>query len=197
MKNRRVKKTCFLELKGQQIQIEKKQIKNMYLRVGSEGEIRISAPLSVSDKRVEEFVLEKWNWIEKAREKQKTKRETEAPGWEKGLSPGQQEARKEECRKIMLARLPRIIQKWERLTGLHALEWKLRDMKTRWGTCVPAKKRIWLNLRLALYPEECLEYVVVHELVHFLVPGHGPEFWKYMDRFFPEWPRVRKELNGI
>ncbi|MEF2878298.1 MAG: SprT family zinc-dependent metalloprotease [Blautia sp.] len=197
MKNRRVKKTCFLELKGQQIQIEKKQIKNMYLRVGSEGEIRISAPLSVSDKRVEEFVLEKWDWIEKARERQKTKRGTEAPGWEKGLSPGQQEARKEECRKIMLARLPRIIQKWERLTGLHALEWKLRDMKTRWGTCVPAKKRIWLNLRLALYPEECLEYVVVHELVHFLVPGHGPEFWKYMDRFFPEWPRVRKELNGI
>ena len=197
MKNRRVRKIYFLELKGQQIQIEKKQIKNMYLRVGSEGEIRISAPLSVSDKRVEEFVLEKWNWIEKAREKQKTKRETEAPGWEKGLSPGQQEARKEECRKIMLARLPRIIQKWERLTGLHALEWKLRDMKTRWGTCVPAKKRIWLNLRLALYPEECLEYVVVHELVHFLVPGHGPEFWKYMDRFFPEWPRVRKELNGI
>lgn len=188
MKNRRVKKTCFLELKGQQIQIEKKQIKNMYLRVGSEGEIRISAPLSVSDKRVEEFVLEKWNWIEKAREKQKTKRETEAPGWEKGLSPGQQEARKEECRKIMLARLPRIIQKWERLTGLHALEWKLRDMKTRWGTCVPAKKRIWLNLRLALYPEECLEYVVVHELVHFLVPGHGPEFWKYMDRFFRSGP---------
>lgn len=197
MKNRRVKKTYFLELKGQQIQIEKKQIKNMYLRVGSEGEIRISAPLSVSDKRVEEFVLEKWDWIEKARERQKTKRGTEAPGWEKGLSPGQQEARKEECRKIMLARLPRIIQKWERLTGLHALEWKLRDMKTRWGTCVPAKKRIWLNLRLALYPEECLEYVVVHELVHFLVPGHGPEFWKYMDRFFPEWPRVRKELNGI
>lgn len=197
MKNRRVRKIYFLELKGQQIQIEKKQIKNMYLRVGSEGEIRISAPLSVSDKRVEEFVLEKWDWIEKARERQKTKRGTEAPGWEKGLSPGQQEARKEECRKIMLARLPRIIQKWERLTGLHALEWKLRDMKTRWGTCVPAKKRIWLNLRLALYPEECLEYVVVHELVHFLVPGHGPEFWKYMDRFFPEWPRVRKELNGI
>lgn len=197
MKNRRVKKTYFLELKGQQIQIEKKQIKNMYLRVGSEGEIRISAPLSVSDKRVEEFVLKKWDWIEKARERQKAKRETEAPGWEKGLSPGQQEAKKEECRKIMLARLPRIIQKWERLTGLHALEWKLRDMKTRWGTCVPAKKRIWLNLRLALYPEECLEYVVVHELVHFLVPGHGPEFWKYMDRFFPEWPRVRKELNGI
>ena len=194
MKNRRVRKIYFLELKGQQIQIEKKQIKNMYLRVESEGEIRISAPLSVSDKRVEEFVLEKW---EKARERQKAKRETEAPGWEKGLSPGQQEARKEECWKIMLARLPRIIQKWERLTGLHALEWKLRDMKTRWGTCVPAKKRIWLNLRLALYPEECLEYVVVHELVHFLVPGHGPEFWKYMDRFFPEWPRVRKELNGI
>ena len=70
MKNRRVRKIYFLELKGQQIQIEKKQIKNMYLRVGSEGEIRISAPLSVSDKRVEEFVLEKWDWIEKARERQ-------------------------------------------------------------------------------------------------------------------------------
>lgn len=192
VKDRNKSKICFLQLKGQTIRLEKKQIKNMYLRIGPEGEIRVSAPLSMTEKRVEDLVLEKWDWIQK----RKAKEETERPGWESDLTLQQQNARKEEYRKLMELRLPGIIEKWEGTTGLHALEWKLRDMKTRWGTCVPAKKRIWLNLRLAAYPEECLEYVVVHELVHFLVPGHGAEFWRYMDVFFPDWPRVRKELNG-
>ena len=69
-------------------------------------------------------------------------------------------------------------------------------MKTRWGSCNTVKKRIWLNIQLAACPRECLEYVVTHELVHLLVPGHGRDFWKYMDEFFPDWKRVRKELNG-
>ena len=66
-----------------------------------------------------------------------------------------------------------------------------RKMKSRWGSCQPSTGRICINIVLALYPPECLEYVVVHELCHLLVPGHGPQFRELMDRVMPDW-RTRK-----
>ena len=189
-----VKKQIWIQIKGENIRVEKKKIKNLYLRISpADGAIRISAPERMSIKQIENFVLDKWDWIQTARERLDRVRE------EKGasqLTEDEKQAQKEACKKKLLEVLPQVIQKCERITGLHALEWKLRDMKTRWGSCNIQKKRIWLNIQLAAYPRECLEYVVTHELVHLLVPGHGKEFWAYMDRFFPEWRRVRKELNG-
>ena len=189
-----VKKQIWIQIKGENIRVEKKKIKNLYLRISpADGAIRISAPERMSIKQIENFVLDKWDWIQITRERLDRVRE------EKGasqLTEDEKQAQKEACKKKLLEVLPQVIQKCERITGLHALEWKLRDMKTRWGSCNIQKKRIWLNIQLAAYPRECLEYVVTHELVHLLVPGHGKEFWAYMDRFFPEWNRVRKELNG-
>ena len=189
-----VKKQIWIQIKGENIRVEKKTIKNLYLRISpADGAIRISAPERMSIKQIENFVLDKWDWIQTARERLDRVRE------EKGasqLTEDEKQAQKEAYKKKLLEVLPQVIQKCERITGLHALEWKLRDMKTRWGSCNIQKKRIWLNIQLAAYPRECLEYVVTHELVHLLVPGHGKEFWAYMDRFFPEWRRVRKELNG-
>lgn len=189
-----VKKQIWIQIKGENIRVEKKKIKNLYLRISpADGAIRISAPERMSIKQIENFVLDKWDWIQTTRERLDRVRE------EKGasqLTEDEKQAQKEACKKKLLEVLPQVIQKCERITGLHALEWKLRDMKTRWGSCNIQKKRIWLNIQLAAYPRECLEYVVTHELVHLLVPGHGKEFWAYMDRFFPEWRRVRKELNG-
>ena len=189
-----VKKQIWIQIKGENIRVEKKKIKNLYLRISpADGAIRISAPERMSIKQIENFVLDKWDWIQITRERLDRVRE------EKGasqLTEDEKQAQKEACKKKLLEVLPQVIQKCERITGLHALEWKLRDMKTRWGSCNIQKKRIWLNIQLAAYPRECLEYVVTHELVHLLVPGHGKEFWAYMDRFFPEWKRVRKVLNG-
>ena len=189
-----VKKQIWIQIKGENIRVEKKKIKNLYLRISpADGAIRISAPERMSIKQIENFVLDKWDWIQITRERLDRVRE------EKGasqLTEDEKQAQKEACKKKLLEVLPQVIQKCERITGLHALEWKLRDMKTRWGSCNIQKKRIWLNIQLAAYPQEWLEYVVTHELVHLLVPGHGKEFWAYMDRFFPEWKRVRKVLNG-
>ena len=189
-----VKKQIWIQIKGENIRVEKKTIKNLYLRISpADGAIRISAPERMSIKHIENFVLDKWDWIQTARERLDRVRE------EKGasqLTEDEKQAQKEAYKKKLLEVLPQVIRKCERITGLHALEWKLRDMKTRWGSCNIQKKRIWLNIQLAAYPRECLEYVVTHELVHLLVPGHGKEFWAYMDRFFPEWKRVRKVLNG-
>ena len=189
-----VKKQIWIQIKGENIRVEKKKIKNLYLRISpDDGEIRISAPERMAIKHIENFVLEKWDWILTTRERLDRVRK------EKGtsqLTEEERKAQKEAYKRKLLEVLPQVIQKCEKITGLHALEWKLRDMKTRWGSCNIQKKRIWLNIPLAAYPRECLEYVVIHELVHLRVPGHGKEFWAYMDRFFPEWKRVRKELNG-
>lgn len=82
-----------------------------------------------------------------------------------------------------------------KIVGKSPDEWRVRNMKTKWGTCNVTDSRIWLNVQLAKKPKECLEYVILHELTHLYVPNHGPEFKEYMDRFCPDWRAVKKRLN--
>lgn len=70
-------------------------------------------------------------------------------------------------------------------------------MRTRWGTCNTKDKRIWINLQLAKKPAECLEYVVIHELVHLLEKNHTPVFIAHMDKFLPDWRATKEELNSF
>lgn len=83
----------------------------------------------------------------------------------------------------------------ERTVGKRAAELRVRDMKTRWGTCNIKTAVITLNLRLVERPAECLRYVLTHELCHLHEAGHGERFWKRMDVYFPDWKRVRKLLK--
>ena len=83
----------------------------------------------------------------------------------------------------------------ERTVGKRAGELKVRDMKTRWGTCNIRTALITLNLRLAEKPVECLRYVLTHELCHLHEAGHGEKFWRRMDLYYPDWKRVRKLLK--
>lgn len=85
---------------------------------------------------------------------------------------------------------------WERKTGLFCDTWHIKNMKTRWGTCNPKERRVWLNLQLARKPEECLEYVILHELAHLKIPGHGRDFEAFLDRYMPDWREIRARLNG-
>lgn len=82
----------------------------------------------------------------------------------------------------------------EKKIGRTAALWTVRDMKSRWGSCAPQKKKICLNARLALMPPVFLAYVMTHELTHLLERGHNPVFYGYMDSFFPGWREIRKEL---
>ena len=70
-------------------------------------------------------------------------------------------------------------------------------MKTKWGSCNPTASTIRLNTELAKKPKECLEYIVLHEMVHLLEPTHGPKFVKLMDRFMPGWRATRDLLNSL
>lgn len=92
-------------------------------------------------------------------------------------------------------RIPLLLQKWQPIIGKKVTEWRVKKMRTRWGSCNINKKRIWLNLELAKQPEYCLEYVVVHEMTHLLERNHNARFKKYLDEFIPEWKSIEAELN--
>ncbi len=90
-----------------------------------------------------------------------------------------------------------IIARWEPVIGVAVAEWRIKRMKTRWGTCNIAARRIWLNLELAKKPLPCLEYIIVHEMVHLLERHHNDRFKGYMDRFIPQWRLYRDMLNQL
>jgi predicted metal-dependent hydrolase len=93
--------------------------------------------------------------------------------------------------------LPAMIEKWEGVIGESVKSWGIKRMKTRWGTCNPTARRIWLNLELAKKPLHCLEYVVVHEIVHLLERTHNDRFKGFMTSFMPQWRHYRAELNAL
>ena len=92
-------------------------------------------------------------------------------------------------------RIPQMITKWEPRIGVTVTDWRIRRMKTRWGTCNREAGRIWLNSELAKKPLSCLEYVVVHEMVHLIERGHNDRFRGILDRVMPGWQMRLEELN--
>ena len=96
-------------------------------------------------------------------------------------------------RKELKKRIPVLIEKWEPVIGKKVSGFGIRKMKTRWGSCNIKSRRIWLNLELARRPGECLEYVIVHELVHLLERNHNQRFKALMSQYLPDW-RERKAL---
>lgn len=100
-------------------------------------------------------------------------------------------------RRRLREQIPALIAKWEPVLGVKVAEWGIRKMKTRWGSCNIDAGRIWVNLELAKKPPECLEYLVVHEMVHLLERRHNDQFKAYMDRFMPQWRMHRATLNQM
>ncbi|MEX2493736.1 MAG: SprT family zinc-dependent metalloprotease [Nitrospirales bacterium] len=90
-----------------------------------------------------------------------------------------------------------LIAKWERLIGVKVKQFFVQRMKTKWGSCNPDAGSIRLNTDLTKKPQECLEYIVVHEMVHFLESTHNARFVSLMDRFMPKWQFFRDLLNEL
>jgi len=98
-------------------------------------------------------------------------------------------------RQQLKKQIPDLLTKWEGIIGVRTAAWGVKRMKTKWGTCNIAARRIWLNLELAKKPVRCLEYLIVHELVHLLERLHNDRFKGLMDQFLPQWRVYREELN--
>lgn len=91
--------------------------------------------------------------------------------------------------------LPTMVQECEKKTGISANEFRIKNMKTRWGTCNVHEGRIWINLQLAKKPMDCLEYVLIHELVHLLEKNHTSRFYRLVEDFYPTWKETKKRLD--
>jgi len=99
-------------------------------------------------------------------------------------------------RKLLKAEIARVLPKWEDKTGLQAASWQTKYMTTRWGTCNTATQKIWFNLQLAKKTLECLDYIILHELVHLVEKHHNERFILLMDKHMPMWREIKAALNG-
>jgi predicted metal-dependent hydrolase len=98
-------------------------------------------------------------------------------------------------REQLIQILPPLIAKGAARLGVQVREWRIKKMKTRWGTCNHRVGRIWLSLELAKRSLTCIEYVVLHELAHLIEPNHGPRFKQILTDVLPEWRAIERELK--
>lgn len=165
-----------------------KRVRNVSMRVKPpDGRIEVSVPRGTSDRFVKSFVCEHRAWIDR-----NVQRVAASPMAQAEAATKEQV---KEWRSVIEACVPPLVAEWEPILGVKAGKIAYRNMKSRWGSCQPDTGRICINVRLALFPAECLEYVVVHELCHLLVAGHGPEFKALMDGVMPDWRKRRAKLR--
>ncbi|MBL1411091.1 M48 family metallopeptidase [Sphingobacterium faecale] len=100
-------------------------------------------------------------------------------------------------RKELRNKLKVMVQQYAALLRVDVPEFKIRVMKTKWGSCATDLKRIWFNIELAKKPIDCIEYIVVHELVHLLERNHNKRFILLMDQYSPSWRTQKKLLNDL
>lgn len=213
------------------VEITRKKIKNIILKVTPDGRVLISAPQRVPESYLKEFVKTKEEWIIKKLEeaKNRKKKEMNYESDEEIIYLGKKyyleiitshnEKVTIQNEKIYIYCLEnstvedreRIFKNWlkvelgvllkdltykiGKMIGYLPNEIRIRDMKTRWGSCISARKVITYNLQLAFQSLPLIEYVVLHELAHIPYPNHQKEFWNFVEKFIPDWKERRKLLN--
>lgn len=178
-----------LYVDGIEVQVTQRRVKNLSIRINqSDGQVMVVAPLRCSQARIQEFVQSKADWIVRKRQEV-----LESP------MHAAEDATPEQLREwkaLVQAGTELLVEKWAPVMGVRPKTLAYRNMRSRWGSCTPDTGRVCINVRLALYPPRCLEYVVVHELCHFYVRNHGPGFQMLMDKYLPDWRESRTLLEG-
>ena len=232
---RKRKEVSVIEVAGMAVEVERKWIKNLYLRISpTDARIRVSAPMMMSEEAIRRFVLSKEAWIRQrvkrvGEKKQPTPREyvsgeahyykghsyrlkviyyngpakVETEGNEYIILYVREGATKERRAAILQewyraelkTLLAELIGKWEQVIGVKANRTTIKQMKTRWGSCNHRTHDINFNLELMKRPVHCIEYVVVHELLHIIVRLHNEQFKSLLTHYLPNWRQTKEELN--
>ena len=226
-----------IEIKGIRfkVEIERKWIKNMYLRIKGDT-IYVSAPKLTPDHLVYRFIESKRSWIydaytrlneremnsrtyhggdvfylfdepyrlvyqESARKSVQIKDHTI---YLHGREDDRENALKylyKQLDKQLLEQAERYLQDYRESIlisyGYQQMpELRARPMTSRWGVCYTRKNRISINSYLIHYPLECLEYIMVHEMTHFIIPNHSKRFYQIVGSNLPDYKQIRKKLRG-
>ena len=175
--------------------LERKQVKNINMRVRPDGSVRVSAGPWADASQIDDFVLSKAEFILQAMKRFENMAEAE--------EKYQEELVKAKAgRESLLADVSlftEILDEFYPLFvpyGVKKPKLRVRTMKSCWGSCLVNKGIITLNRKLLMKPRECIEYVVVHELCHFIHPNHSKQFYGFMEQFMPDWKERKARLNG-
>ena len=170
---------------GVRYEFKRKRVKNINLRVRADGSVAVSAPLGAPLAQVDAFVAGRARWIEAARVR--------------ALARGEEEQRpcsvsREDALALFTQVSDAVFPLFAQVLNGQRPVLKVRQMKTRWGVCVPAKRQITFSLRLAENPRAAVEYVVLHEYAHFVRADHSPAFWAVVARYMPDYKARRRLL---
>ena len=163
--------------------------KTMTLEVRRDGNVIVRAPLRTGLPRIKRFVNQKQEWVLGCLERTKEYRE------QKPLSADLSESKRNVYIRKAKETSTKRVSYFARLMGVSYRNITIREQKTRWGSCSIHSKKIRMNLQLAVKSEECVEYVLVHELCHLLEPNHNQRFYDLMSHFLPDWRKRKQKLN--
>lgn len=167
-----------------------KHVKCISLKVSKvTGEVSSSVPLHLSEQQTWEYLSSKEAWLDKYVEQAKQDMRDR-------LEEKPSISREEMCERLRTT-LPPLLDKWADLMGVSFNRVILKEVKSYWGQCRPERGEIIFNIRLGSKPIEAIEYVVAHELLHLLIPGHGMYFNAAMDRIMPDWKKRRQMLMEL
>lgn len=179
-------KTIKLKNKIIEYDLEYKNVKNINLRIKSDGKIYVSANKRVSEKIIEDFILLKENLILNAIQKYKDREEI----------PQKQYFKENELISFINEFSMEIYPYFEN-KGVKFPKIKFRKMVSCWGVCHTKKGSITFNRNLMYAPMECVRYVVWHEFIHFLVPNHSDKFYNELSKVCPDWKEYKNALKEI
>ncbi len=180
------KQTITLQNKTLYYELTYKRVKNVNLRISPDGSVRVSAPRYVSRRQIEAFLRQKETFILNALKKQEDSKQKE-------LLPILSE---EEIRPYITSLCKKHYPYFEK-KGVPFPTIKFRKMVSRWGSCHSQKGILTFNTHLRFAPHSSIQYVVLHELTHFLVPNHSKEFYDELRKVCPDYMKERKKLREI
>ncbi len=222
-----------LQLNDLTIEVTRKKMKNIRLRIYPNGQIKVSTPLKMKHEIIHDFLVSKLTWIQqtqaKFQQRETQKRQLDDKScyvWGKRYlfnvieqdslplitltdnemrlyirADTTQEFRQaiidEWLRAELKRAIPPLLEKWQPIMEVKVNKFFVQKMKTRWGSCNYTQGNVRFNSQLAKKPPECLEYVVVHELVHLLEPSHNARFYSLMSQFLSNWKLIKAELNRL
>jgi predicted metal-dependent hydrolase len=184
-----------IQVDGLAVELRRQSQKTIRLHVEPTGLVWLSLPPRCSTSRILSLVRAQRRWIDErlaAFEEQRSKPTL----WGQPLpdavpGPALDRLLRAEAERATAE----LAARWEPAVGVSVAAWRFRWMRSRWGSCQTRTAKITINVALAALPVECLEEVVVHELVHLHVPGHGAEFRALMDLNLPTWRMVRHSMR--
>lgn len=172
---------------GVEYTLTRKRVKNLNLRLGPDGSVRVSAPARASLAAVDAFVAAHAEWVRRAQDR------AARAAAERAAIPAPDPAA---CLALYTEASDRVFPLFKEVLGGEKPTLKVRDMRTRWGSCHPGKRQITLAARLALQPAAAVEYVVVHEYCHFVHPDHQAGFWALVGSILPDYKARRALLRN-